>query len=60
MRNENADQSRARAEYEKWVRAKVATARADSRPGMTTEQLRQQLHNRRGISAGVSVVSVLS
>jgi hypothetical protein len=48
MRNENADQSRerAQAEYEKWVRAKVVAARADSRPGMTTEQLRQQLHNR--------------
>lgn len=46
MRNENADQSRERDEYEKWVRAKVAAARADSRPGMTTEQLRQQLHNR--------------
>lgn len=42
--NENA--RRAQVEYEKWVRAKVAAARADSRPGITTEQLRQLLHNR--------------
>lgn len=39
-------EERALDDYEKRIRAKVAAARADSRPGMTTEQLRQQLHNR--------------
>ncbi|PHM29073.1 plasmid stabilization protein [Xenorhabdus innexi] len=41
-----ANEELARAEYEEQVRAKVAISRADSRPGITTEQLRQQLQNR--------------
>jgi hypothetical protein len=41
-----ADDELAQAEYDEWVRAKVAAARADKRPGMTTEQVRQQLRNR--------------
>ncbi|CCW31998.1 plasmid stabilization protein [Xenorhabdus nematophila] len=41
-----ANEELAQAEYEERVRAKVAIARADSRPGITTEQLRQQLQNR--------------
>lgn len=39
-------EERAQAEYEKRVRDKVSAARADTRPGMTTGQLRQQLLNR--------------
>ena len=39
-------QQLAQAEYEDQVRAKVTAARADTRPGMTTEQLRQRLHGR--------------
>ncbi|WXI95450.1 hypothetical protein P4G17_02895 [Klebsiella pneumoniae] len=34
------------AEYDERVRAKVAAARADKRPGMSTAQLRQQLQGR--------------
>ena len=41
-----ADEELARAEYNDWVRAKVATARADTRPGMSTDQLRQTLKSR--------------
>ncbi len=41
-----ANEELARAEYEDRVRAKVTAARADTRPGMTTEQLRQRLHGR--------------
>lgn len=41
-----ASEERELAEYEKWVRDKVSAARADTRPGMTTGQLRQQLLNR--------------
>ena len=43
---ENANFLRELAEYEDQVRAKVTAARADTRPGMTTEQLRQRLHGR--------------
>ena len=39
-----ANEELAQAEYEDQVRAKVTAARADTRPGMTTEQLRQRLH----------------
>jgi hypothetical protein len=42
----SASEERAQAEYEKRVRDKVSAARADTRPGMTTGQLRQQLLNR--------------
>jgi hypothetical protein len=41
-----ADEELAQAEYEEWVRAKVAAARQDKRPGMSTEQLRQMLSAR--------------
>jgi hypothetical protein len=38
-----ANEELAQAEYDDRVRAKAVTARADKRPGMTTDQLRQQL-----------------
>lgn len=41
-----ADQELAQAEYDEQVRAKVTAARADKRPGMSTEQLRQALKAR--------------
>ncbi|MEX0445542.1 plasmid stabilization protein [Xenorhabdus sp. SGI246] len=41
-----ANEELAQGEYEERVKAKVVIARADSRPGITTEQLRQQLQNR--------------
>lgn len=41
-----ADEELAVAEYDDWVRAKVAASRADKRPGMSTDQLRQFLHAR--------------
>jgi len=41
-----ANEELAQAEHDEWVRAKVAAARADKRPGLTTEQLRAQLQTR--------------
>ncbi|HAI6223775.1 TPA: plasmid stabilization protein [Escherichia coli] len=41
-----ANEELAQAEYDERVRAKVAAARADKRPGMSTPQLRQQLQGR--------------
>lgn len=41
-----ANEELAQAEYGNWVRSRVATSRADQRPGMSTEQLRQQLQAR--------------
>ncbi|EOV0216285.1 plasmid stabilization protein [Salmonella enterica] len=41
-----ADDELAQAEYDDWVRDKVATARADTRPRLTTEQVRQRLQTR--------------
>lgn len=41
-----ANDELAQAEYDDWVRAKVSAARADTRPGMGTKQLRQILQNR--------------
>jgi hypothetical protein len=41
-----ADEELEQARYDEWVREKVAAARADKRPGMTTEQLRSMLHQR--------------
>lgn len=41
-----ADEELAQAEYDDWVRTKVAAARADKRPGMSTNQLRQTLQAR--------------
>lgn len=43
-REEHADP--AQADYEDWLRAKVAAARADTRQGMDTDQLRQLLQAR--------------
>ncbi|HAF4830710.1 TPA: plasmid stabilization protein [Salmonella enterica] len=41
-----ADDELAQAEYDDRVRAKVAAARADTRPRLTTEQVRQRLQTR--------------
>ena len=41
-----ADEELAQAEHDEWVRAKVAAARADERPGMSTAQLRTLLSTR--------------
>lgn len=41
-----ANEELAQAEYDERVRAKVAAARADKRPGVSTEKLRQQLQAR--------------
>lgn len=41
-----ANEELAQAEYDEWVRAKVSAARANNRPGMSTEQLRTVLQNR--------------
>jgi hypothetical protein len=41
-----ANEELAQAEYEEQIRAKVSAARADSRPGISTGELRQQLHDR--------------
>ncbi|WP_033568724.1 hypothetical protein [Dickeya undicola] len=42
LANEELEQ----AEYEERVRAKVAMARVDTRPGITSEQLRQKIQDR--------------
>ena len=41
-----ADEELEQARYDEWVRGKVAAARADTRPGMTTDQVRQLLNVR--------------
>lgn len=41
-----ANEELAQAEYDEWVCSKVAAARADKRPRMTTEQVRQRLQAR--------------
>ncbi len=41
-----ADEELERARYDEWVKHKVAAARADTRPGMTTDQVRQLLNAR--------------
>ncbi|HDD2124445.1 TPA: plasmid stabilization protein [Salmonella enterica] len=41
-----ADDELAQARYDDRVRAKVAAARADTRPRLTTEQVRQRLQTR--------------
>ena len=41
-----ANDELAQAEYDEQVRVKVAAVRADTRPGMTTEQLSQLLQKR--------------
>ncbi len=41
-----ADDELAQAQHDEWVRVKVAAARADKRPGMSTDQVRQLLQVR--------------
>lgn len=41
-----ADEELEQARYDEWVREKVAAARADTRPGMRTDQVRALLHRR--------------
>lgn len=41
-----ADAELEQARHDEWVREKVAASRADNRPGMTTDQVRQLLHQR--------------
>lgn len=41
-----ANDELAQAQHDEWVRAKVAAARADKRPGMSTAQLRMLLNTR--------------
>lgn len=41
-----ADEELEKAHYDEWVRGKVAAARADTRPKMTTEEVRASLKAR--------------
>lgn len=41
-----ADEELEQARYNEWVSEKIAVSRADTRPGMTTAQLRQKLADR--------------
>ncbi len=41
-----ANEELAQAEHDDWVRAQVAAARADTRPKLTTDQLRDRLRMR--------------
>ena len=41
-----ADEELEQARHDEWVKNKVAAARADKRPGMSTDQVRQLLQNR--------------
>jgi len=41
-----ADEELAQAEHDEWVSAKVAAARADTRPGMKSDQLRAMFEAR--------------
>lgn len=41
-----ANDELAQAQHDEWVRAKVAAARVDQRPGMSTAQLRTLLNTR--------------
>ncbi len=41
-----ANEELAQAQHEEWVRAKVAAARADTRPTMTTDEIRTRLKER--------------
>ena len=43
MLRELADEQQERAEYDAWVRAKVEAALADTRPSLTTEQVRERM-----------------
>ncbi|CAD5542869.1 plasmid stabilization protein [Escherichia coli O43:H2] len=54
-----ANEELARAEYDEQVRAKVAAARSDKRPGMSSAQLRQQLTSSRYVSVSVAISPVL-
>lgn len=41
-----ADRELEQAQYDEWVKNKVAEARADTRQGMTTDQVRQLMQKR--------------
>jgi hypothetical protein len=41
-----ADDELAQAQHDEWVRAKVATARADKRPTITTDEVTARLSDR--------------
>lgn len=41
-----ADEELAQAQYDEWVKSKVAAARADTRPTMTTEEVQASLKAR--------------
>lgn len=41
-----ADEELAQAQQDAWIRRKVAAARADARPGMTTQAVRASLQSR--------------
>lgn len=41
-----ANEELAQAEHDEWIRSKVAAARADKRPGMSTDQLREKIKTR--------------
>ena len=43
MLRQLADEQQQRAEYDAWVRAKVARARADARPSLTTKQVEEHM-----------------
>lgn len=41
-----ADEELKQARHDEWVRGKVAAARADNRPGMTSDRVREFLNRR--------------
>jgi len=41
-----ADEELAQARHDEWIRRKVAAARADARPGITTQEVRASLRSR--------------
>jgi len=45
---ELADQALNQAQYDEWVRHKLAMARADDRPALTIAEARKRLHDRLG------------
>jgi len=46
LRPELADQAPDQAQYDEWVKHKVAMARADDRPALTIAEARKRLHDR--------------
>ncbi|WP_404298820.1 plasmid stabilization protein [Alicycliphilus denitrificans] len=41
-----ADEELAQAQHDEWIRRKVASAKADTRPGLTTQEVRASLQSR--------------